>query len=460
MRPRERRDGGQNDLFKARLDQIVDLNHALAKLAGAIDWGFLEKIFGAVYNDGPGQPPLPTRLMAGIAILKHMHDLSDEVLGARWIENPYYQLFCGEEFFQHKLPFDRSSMTRWRQRMGEEKLVALLQESLSTATRTGAAKPSDFAKVIVDTTVQEKAIAFPTDARLMHRARERLARLAEKHGVRLRQSYARVGKLALIKQQRYAHAKQFKRAKRSLKTLKTFLGRVIRDIGRRIAGNEALEKLFAHPLMLARRVHAQNKNLRRLKGAPEGSDLRVFSLHAPEVECIGKGKAHKPYEFGVKVSLATTLGHSKGGQFIVHAKALPGKPYDGHTLGTVIPEIEQQVGVSLKRILCDAGYKGHNAPEEHRFKVYTAGQKRKMTDAIKREMRRRPAIEPLIGHAKSDHRMGRNHLAHAAGDAINAVLAAVGYNFRRLLAWFGLLLSAIWIALTAQSCSEPAHEIA
>ena len=144
-----------------------------------------------------------------------MHDLSDEVLCARWIENPYYQLFCGEEFFQHKLPFDRSSMTRWRQRMGEEKLVALLQESLSTATRTGAAKPSDFAKVIVDTTVQEKAIAFPTDARLMHRARERLVRLAEKHGVTLRQSYARVGKLALIKQQRYAHAKQFKQ--RSMK---------------------------------------------------------------------------------------------------------------------------------------------------------------------------------------------------------------------------------------------------
>jgi IS5 family transposase len=287
MRPRERRDGGQNDLFKARLDQIVDMNHPLAKLGRTVDWGFLEKSFGAVYSDGPGQPPLPTRLTAGIAILKHMHDLSDEVLCARWIENPYYQLFCGEEFFQHKLPFDRSSMTRWRQRMGEEKLVALLQESLSTATRTGAAKPSDFAKVIVDTTVQEKAIAFPTDARLMHRARERLVRLAEKHGVTLRQSYARVGKLALIKQQRYAHAKQFKRAKRSLKMLKTFLGRVIRDIGRGIKGNEALEKLFAHPLMLARRVHARNKNLRRLKGAPAEADLRVFSLHAPEVECIG-----------------------------------------------------------------------------------------------------------------------------------------------------------------------------
>src|SRR3977135_2067910 len=151
MRPKERLETGQTDLFKARLDQIVDLSHALVKLARSVDWGFLEKTFGAVYNDGPGQPPLPTRLMAGLAILKHMHDLSDEVLCERWVENPYYQLFCGEEFFQHKLPFDRSSMTRWRQRMGEEKLGALLQESLATAARSGAAKPADFTKVIIDT---------------------------------------------------------------------------------------------------------------------------------------------------------------------------------------------------------------------------------------------------------------------------------------------------------------------
>src|ERR1700750_1413832 len=198
MRPRERRESGEQDLFRSRLDQIIDMNHELVKLARAIDWQVLEETFGAVYSDKPGQPPLPTRLMAGLAILKHTHDLSDESLCERWLENPYFQLFCGEEFFQHKLPFDRSSLTRWRQRMGEEKLVALIQESLSVATRTGAAKPADFAKVIVDTTVQPKAVAFPTDAKLMHRARERLVRLAKQHGVRLRQSYSRVGKHALI----------------------------------------------------------------------------------------------------------------------------------------------------------------------------------------------------------------------------------------------------------------------
>jgi transposase, IS5 family len=286
MRPKERRDSGQNDLFRARLDHIVDMNHPLAKLARTTGWTFLEESFGAVYEDDPGRPPLPTRLMAGLAILKYMYNLSDEALCERWLENPYYQLFCGEEFFQHKLPFDRSSLTRWRQRMGEERLIALVKESLAVATRTGAAKPSDFSKVIVDTTVQEKAIAFPTDAKLMHRARERLVRLAKKHGVRLRQSYERVGKRALIAHQRYAHAKQFKRANKALRRIRTWLGRIERDIARRIKGNEALRETFRRPLFLASRVREQRKNQRGRK---------VYSLHAPEVECIGKGQAHKPY---------------------------------------------------------------------------------------------------------------------------------------------------------------------
>ena len=431
MRPKERRDSGQKDLFRARLDQIIDMKHPLAKLAGSVDWKFLEERFGAAYTDKPGHPPLPTRLMAGLAILKHMHDLADEVLCDRWVENPYFQLFCGEEFFQHKPPFDRSSMTRWRQRMGEEKLVALIQESLNVATRTGAAKPSDFSKVIVDTTVQPKAVAFPTDAKLMHRARVRLVRLAKKHGVALRQSYERVGKFALIKHQRYAHAKPFKRANRALRTLRTYLGRTARDIVRKIKGKADLESAFAHPLSLAWRVRDQRRKQRGKK---------IYSLHAPEVECIGKGKAHRPYEFGVKVSVATTLNRSKGGQFIAHVKALPGNPYDGHTLATVLPQMEAQIGANLSRIVADRGYRGHNAPPDHKFKVYISGQKQGVTEAIKRDLRRRSAVEPCIGHLKSEHRMGRNHLAHAEGDAANAVLAAAGYNFRRLLAWLAVFL--------------------
>jgi transposase, IS5 family len=445
MRPKERRDSGQSDLFKARLDQIVDTGHPLAKLAATIDWRFLEERFGTVYSDKPGQPPLPTRLMAGLSILKHTHNLSDEELCARFIENPYYQLFCGEEFFVHKLPFDRSSPMRWRQRMGEKKLVALIQESLSAATRAGASKPSDFSKVIVDTTVQPKAVAFPTDAKLMHRARELLVRLAKTRGVTLRQSYARVGKRALMAYQRYAHAKQFKRANKALRRVRTFLGRVFRDIERKIRGDEALRKIFAEPLSLAFRVRHQRQNQRGRK---------VYSLHAPEVECIAKGKAHRPYEFGVKVSVATTLNRSKGGQFIAHVKALPGNPYDGHTLETVIPEIETQIGASLARIVADRGYRGHNAPPDHKMKVYISGQKRGVTDAIKRDLRRRSAAEPVIGHAKSDHRMDRNFLKGSHGDAANAVLAAAGYNFRRLLAWLALLWRAFIMAALADA-SDP-----
>jgi transposase, IS5 family len=447
MRPKERRETGQTDLFRARLDQIVDLQHPLAKLACTIDWGFLEERFGEVYRDGPGQPPLATRLMAGLSILKHLHDLSDEVLCERWLENPYYQLFCGEEFFRHRLLFERSSLTRWRQRMGEERLIALLQESLSVATRTGAAQPADFTQVIVDTTVQEKAIAFPTDAKLMHRARERLVRLAKATGVSLRQSYARVGKRALIQHQRYAHAKQFRRASRALKRLRTMLGRVIRDVTRKLAARPDLAAVFALPLALARRVKDQRQRERGRK---------VYSLHAPEVECIGKGKAHKPYEFGVKVSVATPLRRCRGGQFVAHVKALPGNPYDGHTLARVIPEIETTIGAELARIVTDAGYKGHHAPKERQFRLYVAGSKRGLSAAIKRAFRRRAAVEPVIGHLKSEHRMGRNHLAHSAGDAINAVLAAVGYNFRLLLRWLAVLWTLIRALLApVPDCSSP-----
>jgi transposase, IS5 family len=449
MRPKERRDTGQSDLLRARLDAIIDRGHPLVKLARTIDWSFLEQRFGAVYEDKPGRPPLPTRLMAGLAILKHTYDLSDEVLCERWVENPYYQFFCGEEFFQHRLVFDRSSLTRWRQRMGEERLQALLQESLAVATKTEAIKPSDLNRVIVDTTVQPKNVMFPTDARLLNRAREILVRLAQRCGIKLRQSYARVGKFALIRHQRYAHAKQFKRANRALKKLKTYLGRIIRDINRKRGGNaDLLQEIALNRMLLrARRVLDQKQRQRGRK---------VYSLHAPEVECIGKGKAHRPYEFGVKVSVATTLAHSKGGQFVAHVKALPGNPYDGHTLATVIPEIETLVGNTIERILADKGYRGHNAPPDYKFRVFTSGQKRHMTPKIKRELRRRSAVEPVIGHLKSDHRMERNYLWHREGDAANAILAAVGYNFRRLIRWLRLLLCQILDQITSRIQLVPA----
>jgi len=235
------RDDRQKDLLRPALDQIIDMGHPLVRLAERIDWEFLNGRFGSVCQPGPGQPGLPTRLVAGLFILKHMHNLSDEVLCARWIENPYFQFFCGELSFCHEAPFDRSSLTRWRQRLGEEQLVALIQESLSVAHKTGAIATKDLERVVVDTTVQPKAIAHPTDARLMHRAIVKLVDLAKRNDIPLRQSYLRLAKRAAIMVGRYTHAHQFKRARRQLKFLRTRLGRVIRDIRRKIDGDYLLK---------------------------------------------------------------------------------------------------------------------------------------------------------------------------------------------------------------------------
>jgi transposase, IS5 family len=432
------RDDRQKDLLRPALEAIIDMGHPLVRLAREIDWQFLDKRFASVCTAGAGQPPLPTRLVAGLLILKHMHDLSDEVLCARWLENPYYQFFCGELSFRHQLPFDRSSMTHWRQRLGEEHLVALLQESLSVAHKTGALATGDLERVVVDTTVQPKAIAHPTDARLCHRALEKLVDLAQRNQVPLRQSYRRVAKRAAIMVGRYIHAHQFKRARRQLKFLRIRLGRVIRDIRRKIVGNEPLQERFATLLALAHRVRFQDHRQRGHK---------VYALHAPEVECIGKGKARAPYEFGCKVSIATPATKPRGGQFVLHAKALHGNPFDGHTLGPVIADLEKLTGVETRRIHVDKGYRGHNHAEK--FRVWITGQVHRVTRPIRREMKRRAAVEPVIGHTKAEHRMGRNYLKGRDGDRSNAVLAAAGYNFSLLLRWLERLLRALIRALLA-----------
>ena len=430
------RDNRQKDLLRPALDEIVDPRHPLVRLAQEIDWDFIDSRFSAVCRPGPGQPPLPTRLIAGLFILKHMHDLSDEVLCARWLENPYYQLFCGEESFQHELPFERSSLSHWRRRLGEEQLATLIQESLAVAHRTGALATKDLERVVVDTTVQPKAVAFPTDARLMHKAIVMLAQLARTHRVALRQSYLRVAKRAALMAGRYAHAKQFKRHNRQLRFLRTRLGRLIRDIRRKIEGDAALKEIFAIPLSRAEQLRRQKQRQRGWK---------LYSLHAPEVECIGKGKARAPYEFGCKVSVATPVTKPKGGQFVLHAKALHGNPYDGHTLGPVVAEMERLTGVEARRIHVDKGYRGHNYP--NKFRVWISGQVRRVTKTIRREMRRRAAVEPVIGHLKAEHRMDRNYLKGRHGDRSNAILAAAGYNFSLLIRWFETLLRALITAL-------------
>ena len=435
MKPKKQTPSGAEDFFRSRLDNIINLRHELVILAGKIDWDHLDEQV-APYFSHDGRPALPTRFMVGLLLLKHTFNLSDEGVCERWVCDPYFQYFTGEEFFQHAFPHERSNMTHWRQRVGPDFLEKLVQESLRIAHGEGALRTKDLKKVTVDTTVQPKNITFPTDAKLTYRAMVKLAALARKHDVKLRQSYIRVGKQALIMSQRYAHAKQFKRHKRKLKFLRTRLGRVIRDIDRKIDGNEERQEIFRDALNLAVKIRHQKTR----QDTP-----KVYSLHAPEVECIGKGKAHKPYEFGCKVSVATTNALAPGGQFVLHVKALHGNPYDGHTLGPVIKELEQWTGIEPERIFVDKGYAGHNYP--NKFRVYKSGQKRGLTPAIKKELRRRAAVEPLIGHMKQDSRMGRNYLLGKDGDKVNALLAAAGLNFRLLLRWFRKFLRLFLFAL-------------
>jgi transposase, IS5 family len=279
---------------------------------------------------------------------------------------------------------------------------------IPSAHAAGALRTGDLKRVTVDTTVQPKAITFPTDAKLLHAAIKGLNRLANKCGVRLRQSYLRIAKHAAMMAGRYAHAKQFKRHHRQLRLLRTRLGRLIRDIRRKIAGRPELETALQWPLARAEQIRSQQHRQRGWK---------LYSFHAPEVECIGKGKARAPYEFGIKASIVTTNARAPGGQFVLHAKALPDNPYDGHTLAVVIDATEELTGCAIERAYVDKGYRGHHTANPHR--VFVSGQKRGVFGIIKRELRRRSAIEAVIGHMKNDGHLGRCHLKGPEGDAAN-----------------------------------------
>src|SRR5215813_4173505 len=235
MKPRDSQaKSPQENLFQARLDQQLNPQHPLFRLAQQIDWGYFEGEFGAFYSEEMGRPGAPTRLLVGLHYLKHAYNESDESVIEKWVENPYWQYFCGYEFFQHQWPCHPTSLVKWRQRLKADGVEKLLKEVLATAIRSGALAEKDLQCVTVDTTVQEKAVAFPTDARLYQKARVAVVREAQKAGVKLRQSYRRVGKKALFNQSRYARARQLKRARKEEKKLRTYLGRVVRDVERKL----------------------------------------------------------------------------------------------------------------------------------------------------------------------------------------------------------------------------------
>lgn len=395
------------------LARQLNLKHPLVQMAETIDWRSFEEKFGRVVKASGGRPALPTRLMVGLHYLKALYDESDETVVAKWVENPYWQYFCGEQVFQHELPCHPTSLVKWRKQMGTAGFEQLLGQIIQTAMRSAVMKPKEIECVNVDTTVQEKAVAFPTDARLYNHARITLVRAARKRGVKLRQSYVRVGKYAFFKQSRYRVARQLKRARKHTRKLRTYLGRVIRDIERKLPQPDAEMAVL---LNRAKQIEQQKRS----------DSNKLYSMHAPEVECIAKGKVHKRYEFGCKVVLVTTSSSN----WIVGAAAVHGNPYDGSTLSDVIEQTNQLTGVAPKLAAVDKGFRGTTHHPDG-LQVLVAGT-RTFKGTLKRLVKRRSAIEPVISHLKHDHALGRNFLKGEQGDCINALLAACGFNLRKL----------------------------
>lgn len=434
MRPKPK--GPQTgELFRQPLAELINGNHPLTKLAELIDWRIFEREWTLLFPSGRGRPATPPRLIAGLLYLQHTFACSDEALIWTWVENPYWQHFCGEIYFQHEPPIDPSSLSRWRKRIGEEGVEWLLAVTIEAARKAKVIKARSLEKVIVDTTVMEKAIAYPTDSRLLERGRQHLVKLADRLGIKLRQNYNRQAPRLAGQVGRYAHAKQYKRMRGTLKKLRTLVGRVWRDIDRQ---REVLAT--AH----TPRVDSILARVRRLLEQKPKDRNKLYSLHAPEVECIAKGKARQPYEFGVKVTVAIT--HKEG--LVVGMRSLPGNPFDGHTLAEAIEQVAILTDQKPKAVFVDKGYQGAEVPG---VKVWRSGVRRGVTRWLKGDIKRRSAIEPMIGHMKNEGLLRRNWLHGSLGDALHAVLCGAGHNLRMILRKLRLLRA--WLLALMETLS-------
>ena len=412
-----------DEMFRTRLDEQIKMSHPLVRLSSLMNWQEIERSFGAHFTSGRGRPALRPRLVAGLLYLQHANDASDEAVVAMWLENPYWQFFTGEEYLQIESPIDPSSLTRRRKRIGEEGVETLLMVTIEAARAAGLIKSSSLDKVIVDRTVMPKAIAHPTDSRLLEKGREHMVRLAQEHSIELRQNYNREAPRLALQIGRYAHAKQYKRMKRTIKALKTRVGRVHREVQRKLervpqaARGKATELLERVNRVLTQQTKDKNK---------------LYALHAPEVECISKGKARTPYEFGVKVTIATTLKEG----LVVGMRSMPGNPWDGHTLEETIEQVSILTEHKPSIAIVDKGYQGVTVDG---VQVLRSGQRRGVTRMMKKMIKRRSAIEPTIGHMKMDGRLARNPLKGAFGDAVHAVMCGADHNIRLLLKKLRLL---------------------
>jgi transposase, IS5 family len=451
------------DFFRSRLDAMIDLKHPLAVLATRLPWGAIEAAlapklarqalpskrvqgrdllgsFEVEFGGGvspAGRPRLPVRLMASLLYLKNSFNLSDEELVERWAENVQWQFFSGMEYYEPRLPCDATQIGRFRRLLGEEGIEQLLKATIDCAVQIKAVRPADLERVIVDSTVQSKAIAHPVDSRLLEIARHKVVSAAKRAGISLKQTYAQEGKTLRRKAGGYAHAKQFKRLRKTVKRQRTILGVVMREVQRSLDADQAAVAAGGAPAHQPSSPKAVSdlmmwlERAERIRTQQRNTKSKLYALHAPEVECISKGKARNPYEFGVKVSLAVT--HKQG--LMVGARSFPGNPYDGHVLSAQLEQtanLMQDLGRSPKQVIVDLGYRGVDA-DNPGVQIIHRGKYKSLSDHEKRLLKRRQAIEPLIGHTKSDHRMDRCWLQGVLGDALHALSCAAGYNIRWLL---------------------------
>ena len=451
------------DFFRSRIDTMIDLRSPLAVLATRMSWPQIEAALAPKFEHedragerveghdllGPtvelvgagrsnaGRPKMPIRLMASLVYLKHSFNLSDEELCQRWSENVLWQFFSGMDYYEHRAPCDATQIGRFRRDLGEEGLEQLLKATIDAAVAMKAVKPQALERVIVDTTVQEKAIAHPVDSRLLEIARHKVVSAARRAGIALKQTFAKEGKQLRRKAGGYAHAKQFRRLKRTVKRQRTILGIVMREVQRKLDADQQVIAAGGAPRQEPASAKALSdlamwlQRAERIRTQQRHDKNKLYALHAPEVECIGKGKARKPYEFGVKN--AVVVSHQHG--LMLGARTFPGNPYDGHILSAVLEQatnLMQDLNIKISHVVADLGFRGVDADNPGK-QIIHRGKFKSLSPQQKGWLRRRQAVEPAIGHLKSDNRLQRCWLQGALGDALHAISCAAGYNIRWLL---------------------------
>lgn len=406
-------DKNQENLFFQKLENMLNPKHDLYKLANKIDWKHFDDQLSKFYKS-KGRPAKPIRLMVSLMILKQLYDISDEQVCKSWVQNPYWQYFSGAVTFQWALPCDPSDLTYFRNRIGKKGVELIFQYSIRLHGEDAQEK-----EVCIDTTVQEKNITFPTDTKLHVKIIKKCWKIAEENNVEKRQSYSRVLK-KLLKAQRFRnHPKNKKNAKAAARKIKTIAGRLVRELERQLPTKKLAE--YEKELHLFNRVLAQKK----------GDKNKIYSLHESEVYCISKGKEHKKYEFGSKASIVMTANTG----IIIGAKDVK-NAYDGHTLDSVIAQAERLRGKKISSANVDKGYKGKSKVNGTKiFRPKTASKKTTAYEKrrLKQRFKRRAAIEPIIGHLKSDHGLKKCFLKGNLGNEINLIMTCTAFNLKKYM---------------------------